>query len=552
MSDYFETIGLDLSAQTERGKARQAVLQGMAWNPTPTTLVSYSAANRVLLVMDEVTAVRLEKALGDRFVCYIAVPGDDDGLGARANAWRVDNLELVGYLGHFSARLGGDGERPETETDLGRMMGIANGLFDHVIDASETALISAPVPPPGYHHAGTDPGALDAAVAAVTELVGEFEKPRYFQYNPDICAHGRSGVAGCTLCIDACPTDAIISIGEQVEVNPHLCQGGGACAAVCPSGAMTYRYPPVVEQIEFLRKSLRELRERQGPAEVTLLIYDSEHGAEAVQEAAARLPEHVFPFMVEEIGSVGPDLLAAAIAHGAGDIWLLTPATVSAPVRASLEANLGFLDVILRAAGEKWQVRQLQTLDPLLSAPEPVATRETVATFAGVGGKRRILRTALTSLLEQGDSTAIVPLPEGSPLGQVLLNTDACTLCMGCVAVCPGSALEAGGETPALKFIESNCVQCGICVAACPESALTLEARFDPGDGATRSRVLKEEEPFRCIKCGKPFATRAMIDRMLDKLAGHWMFQKPEQRNRLRMCEDCRVADMFDAPDALP
>jgi hypothetical protein len=33
---------------------------------------------------------------------------------------------------------------------------------------------------------------------------------------------------------------------------------------------------------------------------------------------------------------------------------------------------------------------------------------------------------------------------------------------------------------------------------------------------------------------------------MVEKLSGHWMFQqKPEQLARLRMCEDCRVKDMF-------
>ena len=39
------------------------------------------------------------------------------------------------------------------------------------------------------------------------------------------------------------PAEAIISIGEQVEVNPNLCQGGGICATVCPTGAMEYAYP---------------------------------------------------------------------------------------------------------------------------------------------------------------------------------------------------------------------------------------------------------------------------------------------------------------------
>ena len=44
---------------------------------------------------------------------------------------------------------------------------------------------------------------------------------------------------------------------------------------------------------------------------------------------------------------------------------------------------------------------------------------------------------------------------------------------------------------------------------------------------------------------------QAMIARMTEKLQGHWMFEKPEAMNRLRMCEDCRVIDMFDKEDQL-
>ena len=552
MPNYLEAIGLDLSAKTAAGQDRLAVLQQSAWSPTPTTSVSYVAANRILLVMDEESALRVEEQLGDQFLCYVVVRGEGSKLSAPGNVWQIDDLELSGYLGRFTARLPqGDG-REGGGSNIGELMGIASGLFDQVIDTGSPPLITAAIAPPGYHHVECDPAALGAAVTSTMQLVGEFEKPKFFSYDPDICAHGSSGIAGCRQCIEACPTDAIISIGERVEVNPHLCQGGGSCTASCPSGAMTYQYPRAEEQLEFLRKALRDWRQRQGTEGVTMLVYDNEQGAAMVRDNSRQLPEHVFPLLLEEIGSLGPELLASALAYGVGEVHILAPEGVPDVVRHSLENTVGLLRAVLAHSGRDAQrINLSRSLDDVLSAASSVCKRENVATFAGIGGKRSVLRNALRALLEQTATSEPVPLPAGSPLGRVLLDQAACTLCMGCVSVCPGNALEAGGDTPALRFIESNCLQCGICAAACPESALSLEPRFNPQDEAARSRVLKEEEPFCCIQCGKPFATRAMVGRMEEKLAGHWMFQKPEQINRLRMCEDCRVADMFDRNEVI-
>jgi hypothetical protein len=62
-----------------------------------------------------------------------------------------------------------------------------------------------------------------------------------------------------------------------------------------------------------------------------------------------------------------------------------------------------------------------------------------------------------------------------------------------------------------------------------------------------RPRILHEEQPVCCVSCGKPFATRSMLDKLSRKLEGHWMFQNEEARRRLQMCEDCRVRDLFTA-----
>ena len=65
-----------------------------------------------------------------------------------------------------------------------------------------------------------DPAAVQRALFDIVDLVGEFDKPRYVNYRPEICAHSRSRKTGCTRCLDVCPTGAITSAGDTVDIDP--------------------------------------------------------------------------------------------------------------------------------------------------------------------------------------------------------------------------------------------------------------------------------------------------------------------------------------------
>ena len=175
------------------------------------------------------------------------------------------------------------------------------------------------------------------------------------------------------------------------------------------------------------------------------------------------------------------------------------------------------------------------------------------ATFAASSDKRQLATMALDYLWQQGSARPeAFDLPAGAPYGRIQVDSEKCTLCMGCTSVCPAKALSAGNETPRLDFFESNCVQCGLCASACPEHAITLDARYlaDP-EIRRRPQLLNEEPPFCCVECGKPFATRRVIDNLLDKLEGHAMFSSDRAKRRLQMCEDCRVVDAVQDTDAM-
>jgi ferredoxin len=138
----------------------------------------------------------------------------------------------------------------------------------------------------------------------------------------------------------------------------------------------------------------------------------------------------------------------------------------------------------------------------------------------------------------------IVPLPERAPFGAVEIDTAGCTLCLACVSACPTGALSDDPERPTLRFIEDACVQCGLCRATCPEKVISLKPQLDFRASMASARILKEEEPFCCTRCGKPFGVKSTIERVISRLEGsHWMYQGGTDRlDVIRMCDDCRVA----------
>ena len=409
-----------------------------------------------------------------------------------------------------------------------------------------------------------DPAAVLRAVIKARDLVGTFDKPRYIAFSEDLCAHSRSRIVGCRRCLDLCPTGAIEPAGDHVAIDANICAGCGQCAAACPTGAAAYALPPADALMRKLRTLLTVYREAGGLHPI-LLLHDDEHGG-ALIDALARhgdgLPANVLPLAVNEVTQVGLEAIAAAFAYGASAVRFLLRARPRHDV-AGLTKTIALAEPILAALGFG-SVATIETDDPdalgaALAAIESHAPSPRPASFLPVGPKREVMRLALRELHRAAPTPVdVVALPEGAPFGAVEIDVAGCTLCLACVAACPTGALGDDPERPLLRFTEDACVQCGLCKATCPEKVITLKPQLDFRAATAMSRVLKEEEPFHCIRCGKPFGVKSTIERVIGKLAGqHWMYAQGSKRlDALKMCEDCRVAvvteDGFDPHGAPP
>jgi ferredoxin len=425
---------------------------------------------------------------------------------------------------------------------------------DILLDLSGgTALFPAADLRDGYLRADPcDPAATLRAVLRARDLIGDFDKPRYIDFTDHLCAHSRSNIVGCHRCLDLCPAGAIAPAGEHVTIDAAICAGCGQCAAACPTGAAGYAMPPADALMRRLRTLLTVYREAGGRTPA-LLFHDDEHGG-ALIDALARhgdgLPADVLPVQVNEVTQVGLETMAAAFAYGAAAVrfvlrskprhdmaGLMRTITLAETILAGLGfggARLGTIDTDDPfALGER--LRDLE-LDGGVARP---------ASFQPDGPKRDVLRLALRELHRVAPSPVdVIALPADAPFGAVEIDVEGCTLCLACVSACPTGALTDDPERPMLRFAEDACVQCGLCKATCPEKVISLVPRIDFRAATAPSRVLKEEEPFPCIRCGKPFGVKSMIERVVAKLEDkHWMYQGAASRlDAIKMCEACRVA----------
>ena len=554
-----ETAGW--STEAAFAAPKMAALAAAAAEPVPDVpYVQLESAGVVLIYGRDERAIEAAGLLKDHLDVTVLITRPENLIPPRVADFPIVRGTIHAVKGHIGAfeiavddyAASAPSSRGTLQFEIGRDGAVSH--CDILLDLSGgTPLFPAADLRDGYIRADPgDPAAVLKGILRARDLVGGFDKPRYIAFDESLCAHSRSGIVGCRRCLDLCPTGAIAPGGDHVVIDANICAGCGQCAAVCPTGAAGYALPAADVLMRKLRTMLLIYRDVGGDKPI-VLFHDDEHGG-ALIDALARhgdgLPANVLPFAVNEVTQVGLEAIAAAFAYGSSAIRFLLREKPRHDI-AGLRKTLALADPILSGLGFTGQrVAIIETDDPFalgitLREIEAGKPAPRPASFQPIGGKRDVLRLALREL-HGASPTPVdrVTLPPDAPFGSVEIDVEGCTLCLACVSVCPTGALRDDQERPMLRFAEDACVQCGLCKATCPEKVITLTPQLDFHAATAATRVLKQEEPFHCIRCDKPFGVKSTIERVVAKLEGkHWMYQNSVKRlDVIRMCENCRVA----------
>lgn len=350
-------------------------------------------------------------------------------------------------------------------------------------------------------------------------------------FDPAICQYQGRRNDLCAKCVEVCPTVAILKNDEKRElVFSHIdCIGCGECVSVCPSGAL--KFAPLPQSVFYEISKLYKDK-------IPLLIAEGEISSALKIE----LPCGVLPFGI--FGSKQIDEVnLLSVMQESGSSVIVYGADVGEGTREAVELINGISRAIY-GKDAVFLARNLAELQEALGFAQSAQPWELPINEQGLS-KKEIFSKRVSAMVGEG-SFGTVKSGERLRFGEVSINESSCTLCLSCVGACNTGALYADNSDNSIKLNASLCTTCNYCVLSCAEKdtmALNISGvRLAPE--FFTYRMLAKDELFKCIECGKEFATTKAVMKIADMMGAHFS-SEPEKMKTLFCCGDCKAKIMI-------
>ena len=334
--------------------------------------------------------------------------------------------------------------------------------------------------------------------------------------HPQRCIHARHRQAGCRLCTDHCPVEAI-HLAEGPLPLPLLdietCVGCGVCLPVCPTDAFTQTPAPEARWVGFADDEL--------PPQQAFALTCPQHPSPEFPSAPA---DYVI-LHHRCLAAFSPENLLTLSGDGIRHIWLEDTPCGTCPLslaHETIRAHVHAANQLLMAFGLPAAVHlstdvtipEEHSPKPVLDSTSPAVDRRGFFRSLGRWTRQRLEETRAQGsqppMIDPGApvdqrlpyhvppsheklnrhllhlAQAASPQPSfildapALPWSDLELDVGACSGCQLCSRFCPTGALNylwaEFEEGPAfnLTFHPRLCIDCNICVAVCPDNALEL------------------------------------------------------------------------------
>ena len=282
------------------------------------------------------------------------------------------------------------------------------------------------------------------------------------------CLRMRFSESSCRHCVDICPHGAVILEGG-LAINRDLCQSCMLCTSVCPVGAL--------EQNNNFSNTLAQLSRVPNPVLGCLRTKECSNATLACLGALSE--EHLLALCHTLSGKLTLNLTACKDCPNSSmiphlrqrlevlfDIGLQEGSCCIVTVESTQDISYHDESVDRRSFFKSFRNSLFQSAAVILSINDEPTERR-----ADYAGKRVPIRRELLN--------SIRIKPSRELLGQIQKHFDvcvtfseACTMCQGCVAICPTGALKTEAEDGTPFFEQLLCSGCGLCSEFCLDGAV--------------------------------------------------------------------------------